>query len=332
MNNCIICRQKFTEKNPATQEHVIPYSIGGNYVIHTICKNCNSSMGTKIDAPFARTIVSRLHIEENQIIGRNGKIDFPLKGDYQDDSGNKYRVESPNSAPILLDDRPKIEIKNLNSDQVQVSVSFEKYGYFSNDERIKLLNKHKKYLDKEYKKLGLEFNLESLLSAEFTKEVKEPKPLHKRELFDFNPFFLESLKIAYEFFVTNYPHYLDHQDIKDIAKILKNAESEKAKKYVSLQTIGSETEYARLAKCLKDRFGTIFMVVPLTTPTEGTGYFISLYEKFISLVTLSNENLIGSRQVGVYIYCLNQKKELQYLYPYSSEWIKFQGCLNLCKL
>lgn len=74
------------------------------------------------------------------------------------------------------------------------------------------------------------------------------------------------------------------------------------------------------------------MVVPLTTPTEGTGYFISLYEKFISLVTLSNKNLIGSRQVGVYIYCLNQKKELQYLYPYSSEWIKFQGCLNLCKL
>ncbi|XYU91462.1 HNH endonuclease [Pasteurella multocida] len=67
MKICIICRKEFTTTRPATKEHIIPESIGGNYIIETVCKDCNSKMGTKIDAPFVKNLISRLHIEENQI-------------------------------------------------------------------------------------------------------------------------------------------------------------------------------------------------------------------------------------------------------------------------
>lgn len=330
MNFCIICRKEFTDKNPATEEHIIPYAIGGNYKINNVCRFCNSKMGTKIDAPFVRNIISRMHIEDNNILGRSGKVEFPLKGDYEDETGKKFRVISPNSEPILLDDRPDVNVQELEDGKFSVSVSFEKYGEISENERECLLNKHQKYLAEKYKEFGLEFDLNLLISSEFTKTTKKSKPLKRREIIDFNSFFLESLKIAYEFFVTNNPEYLEHKDIKNIAKVLEMVDIEKAKKYVRLGALDENTSYIKLARCLKDRLGSLFMIVPLVTPGNGTGYFISLYEKFICLVLLSNDNLLGSKKHMPYIYFLQQKKTFEEL-PYN-ESIKLLGCLNLCRL
>lgn len=329
MNTCIICRKQFTIKNPATREHVIPEAIGGNYVIDTVCKNCNSKMGAKIDAPFIKNVISRLHIEENQIKGKKGTVDFPLKGNYQDELGRKYQVDNLNTNPILLDDRPILDIQQLGNNEYLVSISFEKYGSFSQEERISLLHKHKSFLEKEYMKNGLEFNFEKILNSEFTAQTKESLPLQKQELIDFNPFFLEALKIAYEFFVTTCPEFLEHPDIRNIAKALENIDLEMAKQYVILHAADEQTKYMHLVKCLKNNLGSIFMVNPLRTPTGGCGCFISLYEKFICLVQLSEDNLLGNIIHLPYIYIVKQKKALHELSH--DESIKFQECLKLCQ-
>lgn len=327
MKFCIICRKEFTKENPATKEHIIPESIGGNYIIDTVCKNCNSKMGTKIDAPFVKNIISRIHIKENQI--KKGNVDFPLKGNYQDKLGRKYQIDNLNSTPILLDDRPILDIQQLEDGKILVSISFEKYGSFSQEDRISLLYKHKSFLEKEYIKNGLEFNFEEILNSEFTAQTKEPLPLQKQELIDFNPFFLEALKIAYEFFVTTCPEFLKHPDIRNIAKALENIDLEMAKQYVTLHVADEKTKYMHLVKCLKNNFGSIFMVNPLMTPNGGCGCFISLYEKFICLVQLSEDNLFGNIIHLPYIYIVKQKKALHELSH--DESIKFQECLKLCQ-
>ncbi|AMM82950.1 MULTISPECIES: HNH endonuclease [Pasteurella] len=321
MKICIICRKEFTTTRPATKEHIIPESIGGNYIIETVCKDCNSKMGTKIDAPFVKNLISRLHIEENQIKGKKGIVDFPLKGNYQSKSGKKYQVNNFDSNPILLDDRPILNIEQLDKNTTLVSISFEKYGSFSQEELINLLQKHKSFLENEYKKNGLEFNLEQLINSDFTRQIQEHSPLRRSELIDFNPFFLEALKIAYEFFVTACPEFLDHPDIKNIAKTLENTDLETAKKYVALHIANEQIEYMRLVKCLKDKFGSIFIVQPLKIPNGGSGCFISLYEKFICLVQLSEDDLFGNIIHVPYIYIVNQKKALHEL-P-QDESIKF---------
>lgn len=331
MNFCIICREEFTDKNPATKEHIIPYAIGGNYTINNVCKCCNSKMGTKIDAPFVRNIISRIHIEDNNILGRSGKVEFPLKGDYEDETGKKFRVISPNSEPILLDDRPDVNIQELEGGKFSVSVSFEKYGEFTDRERESLLNKHKKYLVEKYREFGLEFDLNLLINSKFNKETKKPNLLKRKEVFDFNPFFLESLKIAYEFFVTDYPEYIEHKDVKDIARILTCGDEKRAKEKVTLSIVDENMKYTNLTRCLRNRFGTVFIIIPINKPSGGGGYFISLYEEFISLVTISNDASIDINIYNQHIYSLEKKKELQNLFPYSDDWIKFKGCLNLCK-
>lgn len=329
MKFCIICRKEFTKENPATKEHIIPEAIGGNYVIDTVCKNCNSQMGTKIDAPFIKNIISRLHIEENQIKGKKRIVDFPLKGNYQDDSGNKYQVNSFGSNPILLDDRPKLNIEQLDDGKISISILFEKYGTFSQEEIRGLLNKHKLFLESEYSKNGLKFNLEKLLNSDFTRQIKEPLPLSRRELVDFNPFFLEALKIAYEFFVTACPEFIEHPDIGNIAKVLENIDLKKAKKHVTIHVAEEKMEYMNLIKCLKNNFGSFFMVNPLRTPNGGSGCFISLYEKFIFLVKYSEDDLFGNFIHMPYFYIVKEKKTLYELSH--DESIKFQECLKSCK-
>ncbi|QIM62273.1 hypothetical protein A1D29_02570 [Pasteurellaceae bacterium Orientalotternb1] len=329
MKFCIICRKEFTGENPATREHIIPEAIGGTYVIETVCKDCNSKMGAKIDAPFIKNIFSRLHIEENQIKGKKRIIDFPLKGNYQDESGKKYQVNSFDSEPILLDDRPILNIEQLADGKSLVSISFEKYGSFSQEEKIKLLHKHKLFLENEFRRNGLEFNFEQILISDFTSQIKESVPLTRYEQIDLNSFFLEALKIAYEFFVTTCPELINHPDIRNMAKVLENIDFEMAKKYVNLHVADEQLEYMNLVKCLKNNFGSIFMVNPLRTPDGGSGCFISLYEKFIFLVKFSEDDLFGNIIHIPYIYIVKQKKALHEL-SYD-ESIKFRECLELCQ-
>ena len=65
---CPICLMK---KN-GTQEHIVPYTLGGSLTIPYVCKGCNSEMGEKIDAPFVDAIYNRLGRLQFNISGRGG--------------------------------------------------------------------------------------------------------------------------------------------------------------------------------------------------------------------------------------------------------------------
>ena len=41
---CIICKNPKDEKD-FNEEHVFPDSIGGEYKIHNVCKDCNGHLG-----------------------------------------------------------------------------------------------------------------------------------------------------------------------------------------------------------------------------------------------------------------------------------------------
>ena len=55
---CIICKTPKDEKD-FNEEHVFPDSIGGEYKIHNVCKDCNSHLGKTIDSKFIKSGVIR---------------------------------------------------------------------------------------------------------------------------------------------------------------------------------------------------------------------------------------------------------------------------------
>jgi hypothetical protein len=306
-NQCIICRNKFSVKNPRTNEHIIPFAIGGKKIINTVCKKCNSLLGTKIDAPFVDSFLGILHREENNILGRKKVLPSILKGNYKDSNGVTYQIKNIVSEPEILDKRPEITIHPIDNLKSAVNISFKKYGNFTEQEADLLFQKYFNYINSELAKNGLSsLTIEEIKSIPYQHGEFNSGTLSRDITVDMNPFFLEALKIAYEFFVTDYPEFIDHKDMVKIAQIIENTDLQEAKKYVSIYCIYQNTsEFNNMIKLLENVVGQIFIVCPLVTPEKKTGYILSIYKEFLFLVTLSDDNLLSEKTINHYLEPVN---------------------------
>lgn len=87
---CIICR---TLKTKFSVEHVFQKTIGGQYTVHNVCKECNEDrLNPNIDAPFLDHIrISIYRFVHNQ--SRNGRgIKNPLQGETVTINGTKHLI------------------------------------------------------------------------------------------------------------------------------------------------------------------------------------------------------------------------------------------------
>jgi len=111
MKTCIICR---LEKTEFSDEHVIPDSMKGYYHIYTVCKTCNSDLGTKVDSKLVNHKFIEFQRHLLGIKGKSGAIPNPFAGTQtlRDDPEQKVIVtfdEKGQLTPRLL---PKIPIIN----------------------------------------------------------------------------------------------------------------------------------------------------------------------------------------------------------------------------
>lgn len=81
---CMFC---YKEKESSI-EHIIPKSLGNNTLTtNLVCKDCNSKLGDKIDAPFVNNPIFQIKRQQLGLKGYKGKLPNPLsKG--KDSDGN----------------------------------------------------------------------------------------------------------------------------------------------------------------------------------------------------------------------------------------------------
>ncbi|WP_420268046.1 HNH endonuclease, partial [Citrobacter portucalensis] len=79
MTTCIICR---LEKDNMSDEHVIPDSLGGYYHIHTVCRDCNSLLGTQVDTHLINNKFGELYRSHYNLKGKTGGIPNPFGGTF----------------------------------------------------------------------------------------------------------------------------------------------------------------------------------------------------------------------------------------------------------
>lgn len=72
MKKCIICRQPTTS---FSDEHVIPDAIGGYYHIYSVCKECNSDMGSLVDSKLTNHKFMEF---QRRLYGLKGKPAKPI--------------------------------------------------------------------------------------------------------------------------------------------------------------------------------------------------------------------------------------------------------------
>ncbi|MBI3134081.1 MAG: HNH endonuclease [Bacteroidetes bacterium] len=112
---CIICHKPFIEAPP---EHVIPKSIGGQYTVHNVCKECNSDLNKSIDEPFKEHKLIGIYRFLFEIKGRGKKVIDPMSKETINIDGIDYRLKLMDDLKIDARQKPDFpKIANLKIDE-----------------------------------------------------------------------------------------------------------------------------------------------------------------------------------------------------------------------
>lgn len=161
---CALC----LEEKELTNEHVIPYVLGGRYEWPGLCKDCNSKLGSKLDAKFASNIIVRLSRYIHQIKGRSGKLDSIF--DEAEGTIGEFEIPfrgSKNGQPYII---PKVEVRFLDGKHLSIRAGFAPNT--SKDEQRKIIIGE---AIKEWKRIHPNATNEQLVNAKslIEKDVKD---------------------------------------------------------------------------------------------------------------------------------------------------------------
>ena len=203
MPTCIICR---TEKVKFNKEHVIPEALGGKFWIRSVCEECNSRLGSKVDCHLTNAFFNEFKRAELKLAGRSGKIPDPLAGKVHltEDPSKILYLKRTNEGVLYPLPRPaEIKMDNPKSQSFGISGSM--------DEIKKSL---KRYLEK-HKISPDRVHIQKL-------KIVKPKGAHigvqKKFLIDALGLYRAVLKIAYEFTTTVVPAYFNCENAKIMSR------------------------------------------------------------------------------------------------------------------
>ena len=293
MKKCIICRKE-KEHKEFSDEHVIPDSIGGYYHIYTVCKTCNSEMGSKVDSKLVNHYFTSFFRNELNIKGKTGDIPNPFSGTHilENDKETKIKLlldENGIAKPYLL---PKIKITTKGNIK-RIDITVDKNDKDSIPDIIKKIQKREKI--NQDTQINTE---EEPTFIEFIPYIKMQKQLDIRE------FKIALLKIAYEYAVDSIDGYFEDAQAKIISKFLLETDFNKIDNFF----IGSgfEKEIIKPLENLFDFEKKRHLLILMNYESLGLICFISLHKLFNIVVKLS-ENIFFKDNMLIGINDLDKK-------------------------
>lgn len=289
MNKCIICRE---ETNNFSDEHVIPDSLGGNYHIKTVCKNCNSHLGLYVDAPLVNHWYSEFVRFKDSILGKSGKIPNPLASkvaSFKNNSEQKVRIDKDSSGNIYPYFIPNVG-KPINHPDGSISLTI------TGDKRDEA--KLSDIMDKKIKQLS-EIHPEKQILKELPQSVSFTPEIHIRKEVDLIKYKIGLLKIAYEFAVDSLPNYFSDETAIKISQILQPRPNVKEPDYVKASDFCTEIEVTELAKMFPfiDFQDTKKDFLILTDIEEKLFCIVALHDSFHVFVHLSENNYLHQEEI-----------------------------------
>lgn len=84
-----------------SEEHVFPEAIGGTITIHSVCRGCNSRLGTEVDAPLCDDWLFKAQRYFLRLAGKTGKVpNIFEEGEIVDGNGQKVRVKQDGAGRV----------------------------------------------------------------------------------------------------------------------------------------------------------------------------------------------------------------------------------------
>lgn len=276
-NICIFCRE---QKEKFTDEHVFSATIGGAFVLTTVCADCNKILGDKIDNRLARHERILLHRHHFQIkrkgkSGTRNNIPNPFPGKHTDEDGNEHIVMFNEKGEARSKIIPKYDepVQEENGIMMPYTISKED---FKDEETVKKRFAKKMGIDPE--KVVIKDKKETPVKP-ITINVSTPN----------NPLILGALKVAYEFGVSFIPEYLDDPLSKEYTEILLTQKLREEQKILFDEDLDERVKIAeRVVKI--EGLNTFHHIAMLTTiKKKGLFCFVKIFD-FAYLIKLSESD------------------------------------------
>lgn len=268
MPTCIIC---WKHSNALSDEHVIPEALGGRYHIRSVCRDCNSRLGSQVDSKLVNHTFSKFGRYTENITGKSKNIPNPFSGTHtlDDDEAQKVRLDIDDTdgfQPHLI---PKVECDfDQSTQKLKLNISMPPAD-------------KDKILEKVEKRYGIRIDRQNL-------PIVSKQVTVKTKLFvDTLQFKIGLLKMAYEFAYDVFPQYRSDPTVKTISSILGNAEYENSEKYVNIGNGFDRTILEPIKEIIDFQKGNHYLV--LLPSNEGLICFVHLYNMFSIGVTLSTD-------------------------------------------
>lgn len=214
---CIFCM----EKKELTEEHVVPDCLGGGLTADILCKSCNEFAGSKIDGPFANTLLVQMPRMTYQVPGKSGFIPNPFGTVAEITNGGQSKARLTDKfEPYLI---PEVK-SSEEGDGLRFTISVDKKDE-KNLEQILKKKISRAVKDKwpDMHEVEAKAFLDKALAetmAAATTRSSNPELKYSFEI-DMNDIPLEFIKIAYE--MAFLKHGMDYINDSPIAKILRNS-------------------------------------------------------------------------------------------------------------
>ena len=274
MDTCIICRK---ETNDFSDEHVIPDSLGGYYHIYSVCKTCNSDLGSNVDSDLVNHKFSDFQRYLLGIKGKSGKIPNPFSGthSFSEKTETKVQVRLDSDMKTLPYIIPSVTQNKNNSIVESVSIVVD-----ASDE-----NKIDGIIKKTAKRIGVPYDRISV--GEKSIHSSPCPEIHIALAIDLHDFKLGLLKIAYEFAVDSIPLYYNDKMAIDISNVLHNSCHERSTDFVKIGN-GFQHEIMQPFEHLLNLDSKKHYLILIQSKSE-LFCFIKLHKIFTVGVILSND-------------------------------------------
>lgn len=209
IKECIICREPKTDFLP---EHVFPASLGGGFVINSVCHDCNQRMGKYIDTPFANHKWILLYRNLYGLSRGTREIKSPFTGKHTDVRGKEFIVTTKNRE-IRAEYLPHFDI--VETEKGPVGLVTMSANSFLEDKAVK---KYSKIVEERLGVPVSHYAIERTVPDAVEIEVRDEN----------NKILMGCIKIGYETAVSCIPeYYLDNLAIS-YSKMLKDCSIDKS--------------------------------------------------------------------------------------------------------
>lgn len=183
MRRCIFCGRteaEFIDGNKWTEEHIIPESLGNETLkIYDVCKKCNSGLGTYVDKYFVDHMLVKIIRQDLGLKGQSGEVPNAFK-EGRDKDGHLIRVDM-NYKPHI------VQYVEQNENKIKFVASSIEEAKKMAYKKLKRMNMTDEQIESEFKKIT------NIKNEEYQPEIGYDITV------EFNRFYMEALKIAYEY-------------------------------------------------------------------------------------------------------------------------------------